>query len=64
MTRLQLTQLRLECPRCKGRYLEGPEHPRGDSKMTCASCGNQQTFLDLERAAIAKVQALMHSIGV
>jgi len=27
-------------------------------------CGNQQTFLDLERAAIAKVQALMRSIGV
>jgi len=64
MARLQLTQLQLECPCCKGRYLEGPEYPCSDTKMTFAPCGNRQTFLDLERAAIAKMQALMHSIGV
>ncbi len=64
MARLDVTQLHLECPRCKGRHLEGPKHPRGDTALKCAMCGDLHSFFELERAAIAKVQATMRDIGI
>jgi len=64
MAGLEITQLHLECPRCKGRHLQGPRHPRGDTKLKCAMCGDLHSFYELERAAIAKVQALLHQIGM
>jgi len=64
MAGLEMTQLHLECPRCKGRYLQGPRHPRGDEKLQCAMCGDLHSFFELERAAIKKVQATLHRIGL